>query len=582
MKFSMNLLRLTVFSICMLIGIQARADFVNPIRADRCETIIEMFIEDGQVRVTLEIGLNDLEHFKEVIPLDYLKEGYQNVRNESVFFSEIFVVKADERILKGQILQQEIIPRKYRASLITGKVDTNFNLSPEVLFTEIVYSLAYQPGTISFTPPIPKGYEVSLANIGFITYHKSIPVNDLRYLGIEEKLNLNWEDPWYSRFENRNLRRHHQSSLLSFLYLDPYEVRHEVLVRVMDMKNWMDLDYELGDFIEVAEQASLKNEIAQFLLQHNKVTIDGLEKIPIIDKVHFVKWSLAGIQILDQPERMDFSTAVIGVIFAWPHDSLAREATIHWDLFSEKITEVPNVATDPAGPMPYILKPDDNLLTWTNYLKNYRLPTISNVAVRGPKVNSLKLLGLIMAIAGVGLIIYKVSRKRKPAYAFIILLLVGGILIMSGFFIDAKIDLPFGGKSYIAEPDAEDLISQLLHNTYRAFDFREESDVYDKLAVSYAGDMLSEVYLQTKQSMILENQGGIQVKVKEVDILEVEKVKTDQEGLAYRCIWQVKGDVGHWGHIHRRTNQYAAILNMRPVKGIWKLFDIDLIEEVRL
>jgi len=149
-------------------------------------------------------------------------------------------------------------------------------------------------------------------------------------------------------------------------------------------------------------------------------------------------------------------------------------------------------------------------------------------------------------------------------------------------FYSYYISIPFYSKTVFSKPEASTLIGQLLKNTYRAFDFREESDVYDKLAVSNEGDLLAEVYLQTKKSMVLENQGGIQVKVKEVEVLDVEEVSTEKEGMAYHCKWIVRGDVGHWGHIHRRTNQYNAILNVKPVDGVWKLFDIDIIEEVRL
>ena len=46
-------------------------------------------------------------------------------------------------------------------------------------------------------------------------------------------LNLDWADPWYSRFDNPNLKRHHKSALMSFLYVEPYEVRHEILARIM-------------------------------------------------------------------------------------------------------------------------------------------------------------------------------------------------------------------------------------------------------------------------------------------------------------------------------------------------------------
>ena len=137
-------------------------------------------------------------------------------------------------------------------------------------------------------------------------------------------------------------------------------------------------------------------------------------------------------------------------------------------------------------------------------------------------------------------------------------------------------------QSSFSKPEASSVISHLLKNTYRAFDFREESDIYDKLAISNDENLLAELYIQTKKSMVLESQGGIQVKVKDVEVIDVEEVSSNADGISFRCKWIVKGDVGHWGHIHSRTNQYEAILHIKPENNVWKLNDIDIIEEVRL
>ena len=37
------------------------------------------------------------------------------------------------------------------------------------------------------------------------------------------------------------LKRHHKSALMSFLYVEPREVRHEVLIRVRELQEWTDL-----------------------------------------------------------------------------------------------------------------------------------------------------------------------------------------------------------------------------------------------------------------------------------------------------------------------------------------------------
>jgi hypothetical protein len=410
-----------------------------------------------------------------------------------------------------------------------------------------------------------------------VAYHQRIPVNDLRYLGTAETLRVDWSDPWYSKFDNPNLKRHHSSSLLSFLYIDPYEVRHEVLLRIKDLDYWMDLGYDIDGKIPVEDQPSLKDTIAKFLQAHNVVSIDGIELIPIIDRVHWVKWSLSGIQILEIPEEMDYSSAVIGIIFAYPHDTIAQEVIINWDMFTDRIQTIPNVATDPAGPLPYNLQPDDNKLVWKNYLKKYKLPTISEVNILPYKINGLNLLGALLIIFAM-IILFRSGERKKVN----ILISLAVVVFMSGFIFTYQLSIPFLQRISFSKPEAKGMISQLLKNTYRAFDFREESDIYDKLAVSNDGELLTKIYIQTKKGMVLENQGGLQVKVKDVELLEVDEISTEKDGLTYNVKWIVKGDVGHWGHIHRRTNQYSAILNIKAVDGVWKLSGIEITEEKRL
>ncbi len=570
--------------VILLPTLASKADYISLIQADKCETLIEIFVYEDSVRVILEIGEQDYKWFKNIIPVKYYEEGFaETTRLQSLraFFSEDFVLEADGRTLFGEVKKIEKIKRILRASLYTGKVDTTSTASPYVVFVEIVYPLGGKPARLAVTPPLKEGTDVTYANIGFVLYHKRIPVNDIRYLGRRETVNLNWEDPWYTNFDNINIRRHHNSSLMSFLYIDPYEVRHEILARVKDLEPWLDFDKGIDDYIEVAEFDSFKNIAANFLKGRNNVLIDGEDIEPIIDRVHFVQARISGIQILETPQRLDYSSAIIGVIFAYPNPGIPQKVTIDWDLWNEKIDRVPNTATDPVGPMPYFLTPDDNVLVWQNFLKQYKLPTISEVSVTNAtlKVRFLTIFFLIP----LAIIFFKNGKRvtaweKKTKRITIICLLVAAVSYPLGY----TLEIPFLKKQGFSKPEATQLISQLLKNTYRAFDFRDESDIYDKLAISNDGDLLSTVYLQTKKSMVIANQGGAKAKVKDVSILDVKEVDADGEGLLYECKWNVNGTVGHWGHIHQRTNQYHAILNVRSVDGVWKLYGLDMIEEVRL
>ena len=142
--------------------------------------------------------------------------------------------------------------------------------------------------------------------------------------------------------------------------------------------------------------------------------------------------------------------------------------------------------------------------------------------------------------------------------------------------------IPFMDKQSYSAPEAKELMSQLLKNTYRAFDFRDEGDIYDKLALCNDEDLLQKIYLDTRRSMKIENQGGIEAKVNEVFVKSVGELPEDEKGLAFLCNWIVKGEVGHWGHKHQRINEYEAIIRIIPVEDTWKMYDLEMIEEKRL
>jgi hypothetical protein len=546
---------------------------------------MEIFILENGIRITFEIGEKDYPYFKRIVPETFYQGGFTDAAMEKSFdefLGKDFTIHADGRLLKGKIDKIMRLKRNYRTSLYTGQVDTaNISISPIVIYAEAYYPLSYKPKKVTVKPPIEEGYRSTLANIGFVTYHKQVPVHDLRYLGQSETVHLDWKDPWYSQYTNINLRRHHKNSLMEYLYVDPYEVRHEVLIRLKDLEYWIPLNYNIDDLILANEIDSIKNYVADFMIKRNKVIIDGIEVPPILDKVHFIQVAMSGIQIIENPIDMDYATAIIGIILAYPHDSIPQQVVVRWDMFNDQIDQIPCMMTDPAGPFPYMLMKDDTALVWDNYLKNYKIPTISEVKVRNasiyvPFISILMMLILITMFRKNGL---KIGRWKISSKIFGIIVI---IFMLAGWLIQWRVEIPFIQQKSFNIPEARLLISDLLKNTYRAFDFRSESDIYDKLATSNEGELLSEIYIQTKQSMILENQGGLQVKLKDVNIEEVEFVNKEEEGLIFRTKWLVQGDVGHWGHIHKRTNKYDAFIKVKPVNGVWKMYDIDIVEEARI
>ena len=128
------------------------------------------------------------------------------------------------------------------------------------------------------------------------------------------------------------------------------------------------------------------------------------------------------------------------------------------------------------------------------------------------------------------------------------------------------------------------MLASLLKNVYRSFDFRAESDVYDKLATSVAGDLLADVYLQSRRSLIIEQAGGAQARIKTVEMRKATARGPLDGRLAYevQAEWTAEGSVGHWGHVHQRKNLYSAKLRIEAHDGVWKLTGLQLLDEKRI
>ena len=124
------------------------------------------------------------------------------------------------------------------------------------------------------------------------------------------------------------------------------------------------------------------------------------------------------------------------------------------------------------------------------------------------------------------------------------------------------------------------LAETLLRNVYRGFDYTSESDIYDALARSVAGDLLTDLYLKVKRSLIVQEQGGAVACVQEVKVTKSEPAAEQIEGgFAQRVTWQVTGTVEHWGHIHTRTNEYTAELGIKPQEDAWKIVSMKVVKQ---
>ena len=148
---------------------------------------------------------------------------------------------------------------------------------------------------------------------------------------------------------------------------------------------------------------------------------------------------------------------------------------------------------------------------------------------------------------------------------------------------EVAVALPTSLGSVPSTGQARRTLAGVLPNVYRAFEFRDESAAYDRLAVSVTGDTLSEIYLEHRRALEMEERGGARARVEAVEVQEVRSVIPAAEGgFEVDAVWVVGGTVTHFGHRHFRQNRYDARVSLIPVDGTWKIRAIELFDEERI
>jgi hypothetical protein len=226
--------------------------------------------------------------------------------------------------------------------------------------------------------------------------------------------------------------------------------------------------------------------------------------------------------------------------------------------------------TDPETSRAAVLTESAPSLRWENALLEDPVPTVEAVVVE-PKRVPLPLLSLPFLAAALHF------ARRGRASARIALALA----ILVGPFGDVAVALPFSSNP--SEAQARRVLAGILPNVYRAFEFREESAAYDRLAVSVTGETLTEIYLEHRRALEMEERGGARARVEAVEVTSVSSVAPGPDGgFDARASWSVGGTVTHFGHRHFRQNRYEAQVLVVPVEGTWKIRSIDVLDERRV
>tara|TARA_R110002096_G_scaffold147671_18_gene307736 strand:- start:6446 stop:7648 length:1203 start_codon:yes stop_codon:yes gene_type:complete len=371
-----------------------------------------------------------------------------------------------------------------------------------------------------------------------------------------------------------------------YVYVEPFELRKEFAVYLRAYPKWQ-AAAELGDVIKQEQREAILAEFQEKFDQASPLTMDGSPANLKLDRIQFVRIADELGVIPDDRAEIAVAEAMIAAVYAVPTNGYPEVLELTWDFFPRPDLQVPVVFVTGAGKATLAFSEANQKQQW-NVPANAKLPTLLPVpavvasAETGPTelpIPSLVLMGCALLIGIVGRL--APPRANLPLGIAAVLCLVGAPLLW-GFGrvpLEQEIsDLPAYEETYVDE-----VVYALLRNIYHAFDYRDESKIYDTLAASVDGALLEQIYLEIRRGLELEDQGGPRVKVTTVDLRETfaEPIE-EREGFRADVEWRAVGEVTHWGHTHKRPNFYHAWLVIEPRGETWKLTELEIVEEGRL
>jgi len=368
------------------------------------------------------------------------------------------------------------------------------------------------------------------------------------------------------------------AALQSFVTVAPFEVRHEVLARLGDLAGRIGLD-PIGE-LAVGDQEELKGRIRQHVAGRTELTIDQQAREPVDLRVDFLTLDSRGALPRLAPVPEPVAETWLGVTTVYVTERTPVEVSLTWSGFGIE-PSVPATVTDPESTRSVELTPRQAALVWRNELSEDPTPVVRAVAVEPPVV-WLPLLFLALGIltAGLGLAALR-GVRRGETLALARISLAGAFLVAP--LAGVVLPLPLSVDRTPSAVESKRILSRLLPNVYRAFEFPTESAAYDRLALSVTGDTLTEIYLEHRRAVTMEERGGARARVEAVEVVEVAGVEPGETGgFVTDATWTVGGTVTHFGHRHFRQNRYEAKVAVLPVDGQWKIRSIQILDEKRL
>lgn len=604
----MNQIRVFVvsihFGLLATVAISGRVAAKHPVSVTKASA----YVARESIDVGIEVFLEDLLLFHDLKPndqdfleLDIIRSG---IAKHKQFLLEKFLLRdVAGAALQGRIVEVDetdlpsegVALGKLMAHTLVFRLRYEPQVAPE--FLTFSQSFTDAEGLI----PSEMNLTVKQEN-GGEAYTTTLMPDE------PETIRFNWNNPplsaeateedrknWLKKQEEEALGITSYSSVYSFLYIDGYEVRHEILIPLLTLEESVLIARDDDEFLDIAEQDAARQQIEAYFKTGNPIAIDGVEVSPTVERCDFYGLDFSDFAQRSQRKPVSLASARVGIILNYNSPRVPQSVALTWNRFNNYVWTI-NMAVfafDEVSKVTLSRLGGANRFAWENPGQP-EIPPIKTVAA-APRavpllpVPVLSVVCLALAVVVCLAMASSAVSKRNGFVSILLLMLAAGI----GWpFFHVQTPHPSRRPPPLSTAESEAIFAALLENMYGAFKFHEEEEIYDALSKSIDGELLEDIYLQIRRGLEMQEQGGAVSRIKSVDIVEGATAPVDSRDsealplgdgqFGYQSRWEVAGTVEHWGHIHARTNQYEARFAIETRGTNWKITDMELLAEERV
>lgn len=305
----------------------------------------------------------------------------------------------------------------------------------------------------------------------------------------------------------------------------------------------------------------------------------------------------AKLTTMDFPRDAPDSAGLLAVrmSFVFPCEGLPGKVSFDWENFDgatwlgEAFITV--LVRDPLDTRLVSLTPEEPGYTWhapANVRKEWVPAARDDALPVGYRELPLASFGLVL----LGLICVPFLRRAKvPGNQILVLVfasLMGSFALRNVGRVALK--TPWTRSVSLPPEDQALTIFEGLHRgIYAAFEQSTESDIYDALARNVELNLLDSIYLEVYESLIMREQQGAVAEIESIEVMEREflaptegEIGADSARYQVGWNWRTHGMVSHWGHIHRRVNEYRAVYDVEHDGHAWKIAGFEISDHRRI